>query len=219
MPRTGQISDRVIGRLGLYRRLLAGLREEGAAYVFSHDLAARASVTAAQVRRDMMVLGYTGNPAKGYEVASLGESISQFLDAPDGQNAALVGIGNLGRALLAFFARRRTKLQIVAAFDRDPEKTNRVMHGYRCYSVEDMALVIGESHIDVGIITVPAGDAQPVAEAMVEAGVRGLLNFAPVKLRMPPGVYVEDIDMTVSLERVAFMARAGGSQTPLEVRK
>ncbi len=217
MPATSAISNRVIGRLGLYRRLLADEQADGAAFVYSHELARRANVTAAQVRRDMMVIGYTGNPAKGYQVDKLADSIGRFLDAPQGQNVALVGIGNLGRALLAYFAQRRTKLRIVAAFDRDESKVNRVLHGHRCHPMEELAKIAQAERIDVGIITVPASAAQETAELMIEAGIKGLLNFAPVKLRVPPGVYVEDIDMSVSLERVAFMARTNAPKT--EVRK
>lgn len=217
MPTTAGISDRVIGRLGLYRRLLADAVHEGATFIYSHDLAQRANVTAAQVRRDVMVIGYSGNPAKGYEVAKLMASISLFLDAPGGQNAALVGVGNLGRALLAYFSRRRSALQVVAAFDNDPAKIGRVLHGHRCYPMAQMAEVVEAHHIDVGVLAVPAGQAQEVADHMVEAGFFGILNFAPTKLRTPPGVYVEDIDMTVSLERVAFMARQNAAK--LEVRK
>lgn len=217
MPTTMGISDRVIGRLGLYRRLLSDAKNEGSAFVYSHELARRANVTAAQVRRDVMVLGYTGNPAKGYEVDKLLDGISTFLDAPGGQNAALVGVGNLGRALLAYFSRRRATLQVVAAFDSDAAKVNRVLHGHHCYPMQQLADCVKAQQIDVGIIAVPAAKAQQVADLLVEAGVNGILNFAPTKLHTPPGVYVEDIDMTVSLERVAFMARQTAAK--MEVHK
>ncbi len=201
------ISDKVIGRLGQYRRLLGRLAEEGARFVFSHDLASMARVTAAQVRRDLMVLGASGNPAKGYSVSGLLEDIEAFLDAPDGQNVALVGVGNLGRALLAFFAGRSTKLRIVAAFDANPEKTGRVIHGCRCYGMDALEAEIQREAVTVGVIAVPADAAQEIAEHLIETGIRGLLNFAPVRLSVPANVYVEDIDMTVSMERVAYMAR------------
>jgi len=200
-------SERTIGRLSLYRRLLRELESAGVNNIYSQELARMAGVTAAQVRRDIMAIGYSGSPARGYDVHALGESIGDYLDAPGGQGVALVGIGNLGRAIMAFFSGRRPRLAIVAAFDADPYKVNRVIHGCRCYPAEEIGQVVREQNITVGIITVPASEAQNVAETLVRAGVRGILNFAPVPLRVPAGVYVEQIDMTMALEKVAFFAR------------
>jgi len=205
------ISARVVGRLSLYRRVLNALQADGVQNVYSHQLAAMAGFTAVQVRRDLMVVGYSGSPTHGYEVDRLLESIRQFLDAPGGQGVALVGIGNLGKAILAYFAGRRPNLRIVAAFDKDPCKVNRVIHGCHCYPMEQMAEVLKQADIRVGIITVPAAAAQGAAEALVRAGVHGLLNFAPMKVRVPPNVHVEDLDMTTSLEKVAYFARQGVS--------
>ena len=206
MPAT---SDRTIGRLSLYRRLLNSLVAEGAQSVYSHQLAAMAGGTAAQVRRDMMSIGYNGSPKSGYDVRELIDAIGTFLDAQKAQGVALVGIGNLGRAIMSYFAGRRPKLSIVAAFDNDPYKTNRVIHGCRCYPTAEAPAVIRQNDIRVGVVTVPAGEAQSSAEMLVRAGVRGILNFAPVRLRVSPGVFVEDIDMTMSLEKVAYFARKG----------
>ncbi len=206
------VSDKSIGRLSLYRRLLNVLQAEGGRSVFSHQLAHRAGCTAAQVRRDLMAVGYCGSPAHGYDVTGLIESIREFLDAPGGQGVALVGVGNLGKAIMAYFTGRRPNLQIVAAFDNDPYKANRVIHGCRCYGMEDLEEVVRKQEIRLGIITVPAAAAQAAADALVRAGVRGLLNFAPVRLRVPPSVYVEDIDMTVALEKVAYFARQGAAE-------
>ncbi|MFB3893814.1 MAG: redox-sensing transcriptional repressor Rex [Phycisphaerae bacterium] len=205
-------SDRTIGRLSLYRRLLHNLQAEGVANTFSHQLAHLAGVTPAQVRRDLMAIGYSGTTKRGYEVPELATSIGQFLDVAHGQGVALVGVGNLGRAILSYFAGRRPNLAIEAAFDTDPYKFNRVIHGCHCYSMDELPRIIKEQDIRVAIITVPAGAAQHVADALVAAGVRGIVNFAPTRLRVPPPTYVEDIDMTVSLEKVAFFARKGAPQ-------
>jgi redox-sensing transcriptional repressor len=203
------VSDKSIGRLSLYRRLLNNLLAEGSEHVYSHQLAQLAGGTPAQVRRDIMNIGFTGSPAKGYEVRRLIESIGQFLDEPGGQHAALVGVGNLGRAILNFFSGRRPRLDIVAAFDSDPAKTGRLIMGCPCHSMPEMAAVLPEKNIKLGIITVPAAEAQSVADQVIEAGVLGLLNFAPVTLHLPPHVYVEYIDMTMSFEKVAYFARKG----------
>lgn len=211
MPLT---SEKTIARLSLYRRLLTGLLAEGTKSVFSHQLAARVGGTAAQVRRDLMALGASGSPTRGYDVRGLIESIGEFLDDPDGQGVALVGAGNLGRALLAHFAHRRPKLRITAAFDTDPRKAGRVIAGCRCHAMDELEEVLAAQGIRVAIIAVPAEAAQPVLDRLQRAGVTGVLNFAPHPLRPAAGTYVEDMDMTTSLEKVAFFARsspAGGS--------
>jgi redox-sensing transcriptional repressor len=179
----------------------------GTQSVYSHQLAALAGGTAAQVRRDMMSIGYTGSPKRGYDVRELIESIGAFLDSPKSQGAALVGIGHLGQAIMSYFAGRRPRLSIVAAFDTDPYKVNRVILGCRCYDISRLAEIVASHDIQVAIITVPAAEAQSTADQLVHAGIRGILNFAPVPLRVPPDVYVEDIDMTMSLEKVAYFAR------------
>lgn len=203
------ISDRTIGRLSLYRRLLRDLLADGEKNIFSHQLAAMAGGTAAQVRRDIMAIGYSGSPVHGYDIERLLTSIGQFLDASQTQNVALVGVGNLGRALLAYFVGRHPTLSVVAAFDNDPAKANRVIHGCRCYPLDDLKSLVKEQDIRLGIIAVPAPEAQGVANALCQAGVRGLLNFAPLRLWVPEHVYVENLDVTMSLEKVAYFARQG----------
>lgn len=204
---TKRVSAKTVGRLSLYRRLLVRLLSEGTRDVYSHELASIAGCTPAQLRRDIMAVGYTGSPIHGYNVAQLIESIGRFLDAHETVGAAIVGIGNLGRAILDHFAGRRPKLAIIAGFDTDPNKVNRVVHGCHCYDSAQMPRIIAEQGIVVGIITVPEEQAQNVADLLIVAGVKGILNFAPARLRTPPNVYVEDVDMTTSLERVAYFVR------------
>jgi redox-sensing transcriptional repressor len=201
------ISDKTIGRLSIYRRILNRLLSEDVRNVFSHQLAIMAGVTPAQVRRDIMSIGYSGNPNRGYGVIELIESIGHSLDDSEGQNVALVGVGNLGRAILTYFSGRRPKLSIVAAFDNDPRKYDRVIQGCRCYNIERMEDIVRELGITIGAITVPSGEAQKVANALVHSGVKGILNYAPVRIQVPLNVYVEDIDMTMALEKVAYFAR------------
>ena len=203
------VPDKTIGRLSLYRRLLNVLHEEGAKSVFSHQLAAMAGSSAAQVRRDLMSVGVMGTVTHGYDVQALIRGIRDFLDAPGGQGVALVGVGNLGKALLSYFTGRRPNLQILAAFDADPYKVNRVIHGCPCFNIEECEGVIREKGITVAIVAVPAATAQAVAERIARAGVTGILNFAPVRLRLPPGVHVEDLDMTTALEKAAYFGRRG----------
>jgi len=200
-------SRKTIGRLSVYRRLLLELEAEGRTQVFSHELAALAGATSSQVRRDLMEIEYTGSPIRGYNVKHLMTGLERFLDAPDAEEVALVGIGKLGRAILDYFQRRRPKLTLTVAFDNDPAKVDRVLQGCRCRRIDDLVQVVRERRIRLAILTVPAGAAQGAADQLVAGGVRGILNFAPTPLRVPVGVFVEDVDLTMSLEKVAFFSR------------
>ena len=194
-----------LGRLSLYRRLLREQLAAGARQVYSHQLALLAVGTPAQVRRDLMTIGFAGSPRRGYVIADLVDRINVVLARSVETAVALVGVGNLGRAILAYYANRQP-VRFVAAFDRAPEKTGRILHGCRCYPVEQMAEVIQREAIHVGVIAVPAAEAQAVADQLVLSGVKGILNFAPVRLRVPAGLYVENVDLMMALDRVAYYA-------------
>ena len=202
------VSDRVIERLIVYRRLLRGWAASGRDTIYSHELAALAGGTAAQVRRDIMAVRYIGSPARGYDVSALVAKIDELLGAGVGRAAALVGIGHLGQALMAYFNRRGSQLTIAAAFDSDPAKVGRVLHGCHCFALDAAAEVIREHALRMAILAVPEAAAQPVAERLVDAGIAGLLNFAPARLVLPADVYVENVDIAILVEKVAFFARA-----------
>lgn len=201
------IPEKTVERLILYRRLLLGFQGNGTNNIFSHQLATLAGVTSAQLRKDLTPTGYYGSPVHGYDIAQLMNSISEIIDAPQMQNVVLVGLGHLGRAVLDYFQGRRPKLQIIAAFDTDPVKINRVIHGCRCYHTNEMEKVIQENNSIVGILAVPLDEAQDIAERMVNAGIRGLLNYAPMRLDLPNDVYVENRDMIMAVEKAAYFAR------------
>jgi redox-sensing transcriptional repressor len=200
------VSEAVVVRLLLYRRILRDLSHSGAGHVFSHQLAALADVTPEQMRRDIMYVRCEGSPTRGYHIGVLQECIAAFLDPPATQAVALVGVGNLGRALFAYFSGRRPMFQIVAVFDIDPTKVDRMVNGCPSIHIREARTVIRDLAIGVAMIAVPASAAQGVANVLVEAGVRSLLNFADIRLRVPPEVFVENIDIGVMLEKVAFFA-------------
>ena len=199
-----EISPKTIERFSIYRRLLE--RYEGER-VASQTLAELAGVTATQVRRDMMALGCMGSSSRGYLAAELRQAIGEYMDDPDGMNIALVGAGELGRSILSYFAGRHKKLRIVAAFDIDPWLTGRKLRGCESFSAEKMAEVIAEKNIRLAIIAVPPVAAQQVADVLVRAGVKGILNFSPATLNVPDKIFVEHNDITTALEKVAFFAR------------
>ena len=199
------IPGNTIGRLSLYRRLLQEQLALGARQVYSHQLARLAVSTPSQVRRDLMTSGFTGSPRRGYAIGELINTVEAVLARSIETAVALVGVGNLGRAILAYYANRQP-VRFAAAFDRAPEKAGRILHGCRCYPVAEMATVIAREQIHVGVIAVPASEAQGVADQLVLAGVRGILNFAPVRLHVPAGLYVEHVDLMMALDKVAYYA-------------
>jgi redox-sensing transcriptional repressor len=205
-PSAHRIPVQTIGRLSLYRRLLLDLSAGGMHQIYSHQLASAAVATPAQVRRDLMMIGFSGSPRKGYAVEELIGAVNEVLAQSVETSVALVGVGNLGRAILAYYTNRQPWVRFVAAFDRDPDKANRIIHGCRVYPIEQVEEVLGREGIRAAVIAVPAGEAQHVADRLVLAGVRSLLNFAPVRLHLPTGTFVDDIDMSMALDRVAYYA-------------
>jgi redox-sensing transcriptional repressor len=205
-PAAPGIPVNTIGRLSLYRRLLLELAASGMRQLYSHQLAALAISTPAQVRRDLMTIGFSGSPRRGYAIHELVDAISAVLARSIETSVALVGVGNLGRAILAYFPNRQPWVRFVAAFDNDPDKIDRVINGCRVHAIDQVEDVIRREGIRGAVVAVPAADAQAVADALVIAGVKSILNFAPVRLRVPTGVFVDDMDMTTALDRVAYYA-------------
>jgi len=153
-----------------------------------------------------MLIGYSGSPTSGYEVKRLLSSIGALLDPPHAREVAIVGMGHLGRSIAAYLVDRSPKIHLTAAFDINPDKIGATFSGVRCHSVEKLDEVVSSRGIVLGIVTVPAEHAQETAEQLVRAGVTGILNFAPACLHIPEKIHVENIDMTVALEKVGFFA-------------
>jgi redox-sensing transcriptional repressor len=193
-----------------YRRLLLSLQYAGVLSIYSHQLARHAGVSAAQVRRDLMAIGYSGSPNKGYDVAACIESIGSFLDGPGRQEAVLVGVGNLGRAVLEHADEAGPALGLVAAFDIDPALEGTSVNGCRVLPAARMEAIVRDLGIRIAVLTVPASSAQDVADALVRAGVQSIVSFAPVPLHLPNDVFVEYMDITAAMESAAYFARLGG---------
>jgi len=201
------LPGKTVERLSEYRRTLLVCLNENRNFIFSHELAAMFHITAVQVRRDLMLIGYSSVHRKGYDVKELINAISRIIDLEDGMNVAIVGIGNLGRALAGYFKGKRSKLNLVASFDNDPQKINKVISGIKCYPYDDLGKIIGELKIQIAILTVPADFAREIAEETVRFGIKGILNFTTVPLNVPSGVYLEEYDMITSIEKVAYFVK------------
>jgi redox-sensing transcriptional repressor len=201
------LPGKTVERISEYRRTLLACLSENRNFIFSHDLAARLHITAVQVRRDLMLIGYSSVQRKGYDVKELIDTISRIIDSDEGMNVAIVGIGNLGRALAGYFKGKRSKLNLVASFDNDPQKINKVISGVRCYPYNDLGNVINELKIQIAILTVPADFARDIAEETVRYGIKGILNFTTVPLNVPSDVFLEEYDMITSIEKVAYFVK------------
>jgi redox-sensing transcriptional repressor len=202
-----KLPEKTIERLSQYRRILLNCLNKGQTHIFSHELAALLNITAVQVRRDIMFLGYTSIQRKGYDIHEMVNVIGNLLDSREVMNVAVVGIGHLGTAITAYFKGKRAKLDIVASFDVDPDKIGKIIAGVKCYPISQINDVVGELNISIGIITVPPEYAVEVVEKLVHAGIKGFLNFTTVPLNVPSNVYLEEFDMVTSLEKVAYFAK------------
>ncbi|MFW6249177.1 MAG: redox-sensing transcriptional repressor Rex [Bacteroidota bacterium] len=201
------LPGKTIERLSQYRRILFNHIDQGKKNIYSHVLAKIMNLTSVQVRRDLMLIGYSGSQSKGYIVKDLVELIGQIIDSEKPQQVAIIGMGNLGRAITSYFSGKRERLSIVAAFDNDIQKTNRVISGIPCYHVNQLKEKIPEHNIHIAILTVAPGATHEVAKEAWEAGVKGLLNYTSVPLNVPEGVFLEEYDIITSLEKLAFLVK------------
>ncbi|MFP4472236.1 MAG: redox-sensing transcriptional repressor Rex, partial [Bacteroidales bacterium] len=202
-----KLPDKTIERLSMYRRNLILCLRQGKQFIYSHEIANSLHITPVQVRRDIMLIGYTGTLRKGYDVKELIDLIGSIIDTDGGKNVAVVGIGNLGKAIVSYFNGKRSKLRIIAAFDADPDKTGKLFAGVRTYPMAELEKVVREENISIGIIVVPGEKAEEVAERLVTAGVTGILNYTPRPLNVPSHVYLEEYDMITSIEKVAYHSK------------
>ncbi|MGF1586393.1 MAG: redox-sensing transcriptional repressor Rex [Bacteroidales bacterium] len=206
-----RLPGKTIERLSQYRRILLNCLNIGKTHIYSHELANMLNLTAVQVRRDIMLMGYSTSQKKGYDINELINVIGSILDTRKGQNVAVIGIGNFGRAITGYFMGKRSKLNIVATFDTDLSKINRVISGVNCYPIQQLPELVKSLNITIAILTVPPDHAASVAEALVIAGIKGILNFTSVPLNIASNVHLEDYDMITSIEKVAYFVKKNNS--------
>lgn len=194
----------VVNRLSLYLRELQHLVRDGCETTSSNQLGRVLGFTDAQVRKDLAYFGHFGYPGIGYRCDELIRAIRKILGTNQQWPMALVGVGNLGRALLGYKGFQQQGFRIVAAFDNDPHKTGAVIDGVRVYHLDSLPEITATSRIRLGIIAVPAGQAQSVADRLVAVGVEGILNFAPVTISLPGHVNHVGVDLAIELEQLSF---------------
>ena len=201
----------VVSRLSLYLRQLEALQAAGQTRVSSNQIATILQLRDAQVRKDLAFFGQFGHPGIGYNIDELQASIRKAIGTDRLWPIALVGIGNLGRALMRYREFDRHGFRIAAVFDSDPKKIGTTIQDYPIHSIESIGEVAVANHISLAALTVPAEVAQDVVNRLIDSGIRGVLNFAPVALRVPADVSVVSVDLSVQLEQLVYkVAHAGG---------
>ncbi len=198
-----------VKRLSLYLRELEHRAAAKQATISSKQLGAALGLTVAQVREDLATFGQFGHPGIGYQVAELIEQLRRVLGTDRLWNAALIGAGNLGRALMSYGGWKARGFRIVAVFDADPKLVGEKLEDHRVRPMKDLLKLAKERDIQLGIIAVPAASAQEVCDRLIEAGVRGILNFAPRRLDVHDAVSVSSVDLALSLEQLAFQVSLG----------
>jgi redox-sensing transcriptional repressor len=204
-----RLSRATVTRFSLYLRFLEERLDKGAIKVSSRQLGEAIGITDAQVRKDLACLGNLGHPGVGYQTEELIGAIRHILGIDREWAVAMVGLGNLGRALLRYRGFSLRGFRFVALFDSDPALVGQRLEGLAVHSLADVAEVVRTAGVELGLLAVPSDSAQAVADSLIQAGVRGLLNFAPAVLKVPPEVSLVAVDLTVQLEQLAFQVQTG----------
>jgi redox-sensing transcriptional repressor len=199
-----KISEAVVRRLPIYLRFLNELSLSNIQTVSSQDLGEKLDLNPAQIRKDLAYFGEFGRKGIGYNVHYLIEKIRQILKLDKLMSVALVGTGNLGRALCNYNMYVKDNMKIVAVFDADESKKGMLINHLTVQPMRELAKTVQQLGITVGIITVPAPEAQNVADQFIASGIRGILNFAPVVLKTTPGVRIHHADFTAELLSLAY---------------
>jgi redox-sensing transcriptional repressor len=198
------IPEATVGRLPIYLRALIEIAEIGASTVSSESLAEAAGVNSAKVRKDLSHLGSYGTRGVGYDVAYLIHQIRRELGLNQHWPVVIVGIGNLGHALANYRGFAERGFRVAALVDADPEKVGEEVGGLPVRHVGDVPDIVRQEDVAIALICTPAAEAQHVADLLVAAGIRSILNFAPVVLSVPPGVSVRKVDLAIELQILAF---------------
>jgi redox-sensing transcriptional repressor len=200
----GSVPKAVVSRLSLYLRELQHLLRDGQETTSSTQLGRMLGFTDAQVRKDLAYFGQFGYPGIGYRCDELVAAIKRILGTNREWPVALVGLGNLGRALLGYRGFGEQGFRVAAAFDVDPHKVGSVIEGVPVFAIERLSEVVRDKGIRLAIIAVPSPAAQAVADQVIQAGIEGVLNFAPVTISLPKEISTVGVDLAIELEQLSF---------------
>jgi redox-sensing transcriptional repressor len=206
VKKTGRlvIPRKTIYRLSIYLRCLARLRENSIGTVSSEALAKAAGVKPTQLRKDLAYFGTFGTRGLGYDVTELSRKIAEELGTSSLQPVILVGVGNLGLALLSYRGFEKEGFEIIAAFDAEPRRQRDKKIKQPVIGMEQLPEFIREHNVKMAILSVPAAVAQTVANSLVESGIMGILNFAPIVLTVPEDVMVNNVNLAIELENLSY---------------
>jgi redox-sensing transcriptional repressor len=201
------IPEVVVERLPIYARALQQLASQGREVVSSQDLGDQLGVTPAQIRKDLSYFGRFGKQGRGYNIRRLLDELRQILGLEHQWTMALVGVGQLGRAILHYGGFAPQGFHITAAFDNDPNTVGQRIGNLVIQNVGVLPQALQEHHVDIGIVAVPAAQAQAMIDLLVSSGVRAVLNYAPIAAHVPKDVHVRHIDPVLSLQSMTFYVK------------
>ena len=202
--RGGIISKATIDRLPLYFRTLRLAQDEGIDVISSDELGRRLGITPEQIRKDLASFGQFGKKGVGYYVNELKRNVGSILGLDNHWNLAIVGIGHLGAALANYQNFVTLGFNLVALFDQDPKVIGTVQNHVKVEAIDDLSRIVRERNVQIGIIAVPAAFAQDVADKLVAAGVKGIWNFAPIKMQVPETMHIVNEDLSIGLSRLSY---------------
>ncbi len=208
MPKLKIAATPSIRRLPSYLHIIHQAQHDGLEYISGTVIAQELNLEPIQVRKDLSITGIVGKPKKGYPVAELIAAIERFLAWDSVHDAVLVGVGNLGSALMGYQEFQLHGLNIIAAFDKDPRKIGSNVHGVPILSTDSMEMQIRNLGVKIAILTVPSAHAQDSADALVRAGIKGIWNFTKSKLRVPDSVVVQKEDLSSGYAMLCVMIEA-----------
>ena len=203
------IAESTVRRLSLYLRFLEEFEARGLKTISSDELAARGGTTSAQVRKDLSFFGSFGKRGLGYSVPELTARLRQILGLQREWRVIIIGAGKIGAALAQYQGFRQRGFRVAAVFDSDPAKIGKTLDGFVIRSVAELERVMAQEHPDIAVITVPAEGAQQVADRVIDAGIRAIMNFAPLQLHVPETVALKTVNMALELEGLSFALSNG----------
>jgi redox-sensing transcriptional repressor len=209
-----KIPERTVTRLSIYLRCLEELEAAGVASVSSRQMAERFGLNSAQVRKDLAYFGQFGVRGLGYYIAELKHNLERILGLKQDWEVALVGVGNLGSALIAYKGFQARGFKIGVAFDTDPAKVGQMVGDVRVVETANLVPTLRKKKVKIAVLSVPAPAAQSVADLLVAAGVTAILNFAPTQITVPEGVKVQNVDLSVLLKTLSYHTVRTGRPSP-----